>query len=143
MAAGVRTAGSDMAKTSKEGRIAFLVAVGVAGWLLPGGGYFMAGEQRRAIIICLTILATFFIGIYAGSIGVIDPVGARLWYLAQVMTTPAVFLLGEYSKSGAYPVYGRPADIGQIYTSVAGLLNLLVIVNSVYLAHARQVEEES
>ena len=80
-------------------------------------------------------------GLYAGSIGVIDPIGARLWYLAQVLTTPAVFLLGYYTESGSYAVYGKPADVGQIYTSIAGLLNLLVIVNSVYVAHLRQAQE--
>jgi len=130
-----------MGKQSKENEIAFLVTVGVVGWLVPGGGYFLLNEQRRALIIFATICLTFFVGLYAGSIGVVDPVGARLWYLAQLMTTPAVFLLGEHAKSGAYTVYGKPADVGQIYTSVAGLLNLLVIVNSVYVAHLRQTQK--
>ena len=130
-----------MGKRYKEGDIAFLATVGVLGWLVPGGGYFLLNEQRRALIIFVTICVTFFVGLYAGSIGVVDTVGARLWYLAQVMTTPAVFVLGEYAKFGAYAVYGKPADVGQIYTSVAGLLNLLAIVNSVYVAHLRQTQK--
>ena len=129
-----------MGKRSKEGDIAFLATVGVVGWLVPGGGYFMLNEQRRGLIIFATIFLTFFAGLYAGSIGVVDPVGSKLWYMAQLMATPAVYFLGEHTQSGAYTVYGRPADIGQIYTSVAGLLNLLVIVNSVYSAHLRQTQ---
>jgi hypothetical protein len=129
-----------MGKRSKEGDIAFLAAVGVVGWLVPGGGYFMLNEQRRGLIIFVTILLTFFVGLYAGSIGVVDPVGSKLWYVAQLLATPAVYFLGEHTQAGAYTVYGRPADVGQIYTSVAGLLNLLAIVNSVYLAHLRQTQ---
>src|SRR4030042_2181461 len=103
-----------MAKRSKEGEIAFLLTVGIVGWLVPGGGYFVLNEQRRATVIFVTICLTFFVGLYAGSIGGIDPLGARLWYLAQVLTTPAVFLLGYYTESGSYAVYGKPADVGQI-----------------------------
>ncbi len=130
-----------MGKRTKEGDIAFLATVGVVGWLVPGGGYFMLNEQRRGLIIFVTIFLTFFAGLYAGSIGVVDPVGSKLWYVAQLLATPAAYVLGHYAESGAYTVYGRPADVGQIYTSVAGLLNLLAIVNSVYLAHLRQTEK--
>jgi hypothetical protein len=88
----------------------------------------------------VTIAATFAIGLYIGSVGVVDPVGAKPWYVAQIMNTPAVAALGQMTKTSGYAVYGRPGEIGQIYTSIAGLLNLLVIVNAVYLAHLREVE---
>ncbi len=80
-------------------------------------------------------------GLYIGSIGVIDPVNAKPWYAAQVMNSPLVILLGRVAASGNYPVYGRAGEIGQIYTSVAGLLNLLCVVNAIYVAHQRTVEE--
>ena len=34
-----------------------------------------------------------------------------------------------------YRVFGRPNEIRQMYTSIASLLNLLCIVNAVYLAY--------
>jgi hypothetical protein len=40
----------------------------------------------------------------------------------------------------AYPVHGWPNEIGQIYTMTSGLLNLLCIVNAIYLAHLRGTE---
>ena len=58
-----------------------------------------------------------------------------------MMNSPAVFFLGRLSVTGDYPVFGRPNEIGQIYTSIAGLLNLLCIVNAVYLAHLQGLEE--
>lgn len=126
-----------MTQYSKESRIFFLITVGLAGWCLPGGGHFLLKETKRAIIILATIALTFCIGIYIGSIGVIDPVGAWLAYAGQIMTSPFVGWLGHLTAGGGYPAYGRPNEIGQIYTSTAGLLNLLCVINAVYLAHLR------
>jgi hypothetical protein len=130
-----------MAQTWKDNHTLFLIIVGAAAWLVPGGGHFLLNEKRRATIICVTVVLMFLVGLYVGSLGVIDPIGAKPWYAAQLMNSPAVFWLGRLGASGAYPVYGRPNEIGQIYTSIAGLLNLLCIVNAVYMAHVRCVEE--
>ena len=130
-----------MAPRSRESHILFLLVVGLAGWLVPGGGHAVLREKRHAIIIFVTILLTLGAGLYIGSIGVINPVGAKPWYLAQIMNSPAVAILGHLSAGDDYAVYGKPSEIGQIYTSIAGLLNLLCIVNAVYLAHLRGVEE--
>jgi hypothetical protein len=124
-----------MAQRSKESHVFFLIVVGLLAWLVPGAGHYVLEEKRRAIIIFVTIVLTFCTGIYIGSIGVIDYIGAKPWYLAQIMNSPMVAALGRLTASGAYPVYGRPNEIGQIYTSIAGLLNLLCIINAVYLAH--------
>ena len=132
-----------MAVDSKENHVSFLLIVGLAGWVIPGGGYFLLKEKKRAVIIFLTIILTFCIGLYVGSIGVVDPVGLKVWwYVAQVMNSPAVAVLRHIAAGGGYPVYGRPNEIGQIYTGTAGLLNLLCIVNAVYLAHLRRTQQE-
>jgi len=124
-----------MMRFSKENHVLFLLIVGLLGWLLPGAGHFLLKQEKRAIIIFATITLTFCAGIYVGSIGVIDPIGAKPWYLAQILNSPMVAVLGHLTAGGGFPVYGRPNEIGQIYTSIAGLLNLLCIVNAVYLAH--------
>ena len=129
-----------MAQRSREGHILFLLIVGLLAWLVPGAGHLMLGKKTHAAVIFVTILVTLCTGLYVGSIGVINPVGAKPWYVAQVMNTPAVAALGQMTRGGDYPVYGRPNEIGQIYTSIAGLLNLLCIVNAVYLAHLRRIE---
>ncbi len=129
-----------MARRSKENHALFLLIVGLSAWVVPGAGYFLLKENRRATIVLTTIVLAFLVGIYVGSIGIIDPVGAKMWYVAQIMTSPMVAALGYLAAGGGYPVYGKPNEIGQIYTSVAGLLNFLCIVNSVYLAHLYRTE---
>lgn len=129
-----------MGRLLKKNHVLFLLIVGLLGWLVPGAGHFLLKEKKRAIIIFATITLTFCAGLYVGSIGVIDPVAAKPWYLAQIMNSPMVAVLGHLTAGGGFPVYGKPNEIGQIYTSVAGLLNLLCIVNAVYSAHLQRIE---
>ena len=131
-----------MTPRSKENHVLFLLIVGLLAWLVPGGGHFLLKEKKRSIIIFVTIVLTFFTGLYIGSIGVINPGVAKPWYIAQIMNSPMVDLLRRLTAAGDYPVYGRPNEIGQIYTSISGLLNLLCIVNAVYSAHLRRIETD-
>jgi hypothetical protein len=129
-----------MARNSTEKHLLLLLIVGLLAWLVPGAGHLALRQKARALVIFVAIVLTFTVGLYIGSIGVINPVGAKPWYVAQIMNSPAVAILGHLTSKGDYPVYGRPAEIGQIYTSISGLLNLLCIVNAVYMAHIRELE---
>ncbi len=129
-----------MASRSKEDNLFYLLIVGLFGWIIPGGGHLILGKNKHAIIIFVTIVLTFCTGLYIGSVGVINSVNAKPWFLAQLMNSPAVIALAYISKVGGYAVYARPNEIGQIYTSIAGLLNLLCIVNAIYWAHLRRME---
>ncbi len=129
-----------MGQLSKKTPALSLLIVGLLAWLLPGAGHLLLKEKKRSIIIFVTIVLTFCTGLYIGSIGVIDPVGAKPWYVAQIMNSPMVAALGHLTAGGGFPAYGRPNEIGQIYTSIAGLLNLLCIVNAVYLAHLNRAK---
>jgi len=137
----------------KDNHALYLITIGLLAWLVPGAGHYALNERRRATVMFVVIVLTFLVGLYVGSIGVIDPIGAKPWYAAQVMNSPVVMLMGSHvaqvqrqaesgqARTGAYRVYGRPNEIGQIYTSIAGLLNLLCIVNAIYVAHLRATEQ--
>jgi len=126
----------------KEKLSIFLLFIGLVSWAVPGAGFFILNEKKRAVIVFVSITFTFLLGLYVGSVGVIDYVESWPWYIAQIMTSPVVVFLGRIGATGAYPVFGRPCEIGQIYTSIAGLLNLLCIVNEVYLAHLIKTETD-
>lgn len=126
----------------------FLLAVGVLAWIIPGGGHFLIHERRRAAIIFVTITLTFVVGLYVGSIAVVNSVDSRPWFFAQICASPLVGAIDNWCRSGNYKAYGRPFDVGQIYTSIAGLLNLLSILSAVYMAYTGRgemigTEEES
>jgi len=129
-----------MTRNPKETHLLFLLTVGLCGWLIPGGGYFLLNEKKRAIIIFAAITLTFFTGLYIGSIGVIDPAGSKFPYAGQLINSPAVAIIGYHTRGGGYNVFGKPREIGQLYTGLAGMLNLLCIINAVYLAHLRKTK---
>lgn len=113
----------------------WLLIVGLAAWIVPGAGHFLLRERKRGIILFVVITSLFVLGLYAGSIGVVDWVTGRIWFYAQILYSPAVGILGNFTKNGGYLTFGRPSEVGQIYTAIAGLLNLLCILSAVYMAY--------
>ena len=136
-----------MSKQTKIDHSLLMVIVALAAWAIPGAGHFIIKERKRGIVIFFTIALTFLAGLYVGSIAVIDRIGAKPWYIAQMMTSPAVGLIGHVTEGTVdergerkYVSYGRSLDIGQIYTSVAGMLNLLCIISAVYMVYCGRGE---
>ncbi len=119
-----------------------LFLVGIAGWWVPGAGHLIIGRRNTAAIIFCSLASAVFIGLWIGSIAVIDT--REPWYWAQLLNSPLVAML-SYLNVAVYhiSVFGRPRGIGQIYTGVAGMLNLLCVVNAVYLAHTMSLAKES
>jgi hypothetical protein len=139
-----------MSKNNSTDHSFFLVIVGLISWIIPGAGHFIIKERKRAAVIFVTITGIFLTGLHIGSVGIIDSQGGRAWYIAQVMTSPLVFIPAGITKRSKnsddplerhkYDVFGHPESIGQIYTSIAGLLNLLCILSAVYMAHSGRGE---
>lgn len=126
-----------MKQETKLDSVIYLCLVGLAGWIVPGGGHLMVGKKDKAAIIFAGVVLAFAIGIYIGSVGVINPVVEFLWFIPQMMVSPAVKLLGMMTVKDGIESFGKPNEIGQIYTSMAGMLNLLCVVNAVYLANLK------
>jgi hypothetical protein len=139
-----------MAKRSDMDHGLLLLIVAVIAWVIPGAGHFFIKEKKRAIIIFVTITATFALGLFIGSIAIIDPVGAWPWYVGQMLTSPGVALIGQAAQNATQldpdgqlvklVSYGKPHDFGQIYTAIAGAMNLLAILSAVFMAHSGRGE---
>ncbi len=118
---------------------------GLLAWIVPGLGHLFIGERTRGLIFMVTISATFWAGIAIGGAGsTIDPQHRKLWFTAQLLTggqsLVAVALhqkaIAPYPPSSKPPVIGHwlSIDVGTHYTGVAGLLNLLVILDAIFSA---------
>lgn len=157
----------------------------IAGWLLPGAGYFLIGEVARGMIVGATIIAMFLGGILLAGIRVIDvpgydkagqrvkidPNGARIestsrhryygvlpwaltgrgffaemvnkpWYVCQILSGPICLIASSASlsaaSSGVPSSHARLYEIGTLYTAVAGLLNLLAVIDAAHRAARMQ-----
>ncbi len=131
-----------------------LAATGILAWLVPGLGHFLVGERRRGWIILLAIGLTFWGGIVIGGVrSTVDP--GRLWFVAQVpggAHSIVAYYLGQRSlrerRDDGRPVATQAitsrwqgAEIGTVYTAVAGLLNVLAILDA--LGRAELLERRS
>ncbi len=149
------TAAPTPASAACEARWQPLAAV--AAWLVPGLGHALLGQRRRGLIIGLVVLGLWLAGLLVGGISIIDHRhsgdGERerlsFWFVGQAMLGPSVVvdMAHQYLKAQSFrrfghapdpgdeprPVYtpalGRVAEIGILYTAMAGLLNLLAILD--------------
>jgi FtsH-binding integral membrane protein len=102
-------------------------------WLIPGAGHWYIGDRKRAVIYFVSITLAFFIGLFIG--GALSTVNIRTnmpWFFAEIFAggyTLLSLLLGSIPGSAAS--YGKTLDLATIYVGVAGLLNLLVILDAV------------
>ncbi len=115
-------------KNSKQPAALYLV--GILAWLIPGGGHWMSGQKNRAIPIFFGIVITFIVGVFLGGSELIDPQNARLWFCAQIFTGLPAVVASLLQNPAIEMGNGRAVDLGQLYTSVAGLLNVLCILDA-------------
>jgi hypothetical protein len=115
---------------------------GLLTWVVPGLGHLFIGERGRGLVFLVTITATFWAGVAIGGVqNTVDPHKRKLWFVAQLFTggnTLSAYALNRRvtlasAQSGTASVTGHwlPGDIGVHYTGVAGLLNLLVILDAI------------
>jgi len=115
------------------------------GWIIPGAGHYLLGYRKHAVIALVVITGTFWSGVAIGSVqGTVAPNARKLWYLAQLGTggntllatvlhrvaDPASFASATQSTSAHW----LSAEVGVHYTGVAGLLNLLLIIDAIVRA---------
>jgi hypothetical protein len=131
------TISSDMSPATRVPLAGFLA------WLVPGLGHLFLGERVRGLIYLITITVTFWGGIAIGGVReTIDPKGRTTWFLAQTCT--GVQALASYSWAQSlrsHPEAGPAGaahflsvDTAVVYTGVAGLLNLLAILDALIRA---------
>ncbi len=140
-----------MAKTTRiDRRPGWHIGAAIGQWLVPGGGYLLLGEPRRAVAIGVSIILLWIGGLLIGGVGVCARDDHPAWFYAQSLMGPS-WVVDRYQKRikhdvsrfdddtfepsfGARfePSYGHMNEQGILYTALAGLLNLLAIFDVIY-----------
>lgn len=114
-----------------------MTRVGVAGflaWLVPGLGHVYLGQRPRGVILLVVIAATFWGGVALGGVAeTVNPHKRTAWFMAQISTGAhalAAWGWGNTVKEQASFYSWRAEEVAVVYSGVAGLLNLLVIVDA-------------
>jgi len=120
------------------------VAALVFGWIFPGAGHAYAGQRGKAVLFAVLITGLLAAGFALGR-------GTNLlpneWWFAPQMGAggPTALLtpLSQYLAIRRTVDWASPVrEIGTLYTAVAGLLNLLVMMDAyVLLAYPGEKRE--
>ena len=153
-----------MSAKHDEDRARWSIPAGIAGRLIPGGGHAIKGERRRGLVLLVSIAGLWVSGALLGGISVFDRVEHPAWYACQVLVAPTVVVerfhaslkdpdgappepavMGSAGSPGFRPAYepshNRVNEQGTIFTAMAGLLNLLAIMDVVYRDPKRHRQE--
>ncbi len=131
---------SEPDSTSPEPR--FSPGAALAAWLWPGLGHILLGERKRGLYIMGGMLGLVLAGLLIGGLDAVDRREDRLWYFAQVLAGPVVVAADvvnqTYVKSLPAEQYmrsvslGRVNEMGTLFIALAGLMNLIVILDALY-----------
>lgn len=127
------------------------IAAALAAWLLPGLGHFLLGQRKRGIILFISIGLMWAFGLGLGGISVIDRANHPAWFVGQMFVGPSVVVnyyhtslrqriggepqpkLGATSPEPVYiPSFGRLHEEGTLFVALAGMLNILAILDVMY-----------
>jgi hypothetical protein len=121
----------------------------ILAWVVPGLGHIIIGERTRGIVLLIAIHLMMATGLLIGGIDVVDSRADRWWYLGQVLAGPIPIAVDRHhqslkvttrglpdhpppSASSPYePSLARVNEIGTLFVTLAGMLNLMCILDVV------------
>ncbi len=123
------------------------VGVAVAAWVIPGLGHWLLGRRGKALFFLVAIWGTFLVGWALSDYRAVFLKRYRIATYGQLgMGVPTVPLLAGrerlarilqhdiYEPTGSSENLLPHYDVGTLYTCVAGLMNVVVILSAVSLA---------
>ncbi len=117
----------------------------VAAWLAPGAGHFLLKRNGRGVLICVSVVAMFFLGLFMRGVMFTPEKGAD--YLTSVinyggfaanLSAGALYLLASMFGYSQIDMAGAVHDYGTKFLVTAGLLNVLAMVDVWEIATGRK-----
>lgn len=119
------------------------VAAFVLAWLLPGAGHAAMGKWKKGLFFLLLLGATYLFGLWIVGFRAVAFDENPFYYVGQY-GSGATFLMGRLlADHRAFPREDLPPswyDPGLLYVCVAGLLNVVLMLNVLELPVPRRPE---
>ena len=112
----------------------------VLGWAIPGLGHVASGRVGRGVVFSMIVLSLFLGGIFLdGKVYRPEP-GQPLTYLAAVGAAGVGLPYVAAQKAGwnLGDIRSQSYEYGNTFTLVAGLLNLLIVLDAYDVATGRR-----
>lgn len=109
------------------------VTAGLLAWVWPGLGHLYLGRVGKGLVLMASILALFVLGVLMDSglqlhLGLEDPLA--LLFSAAQMGVGAPYVLARLLGYEAGYVQSPTYEYGNTFTAVAGLLNILILLDA-------------
>ena len=114
------------------------------GWLVPGGGHFLLKRTGRGILLLVAITSMFVCGLMMRGYMFQPQTGDLLTTLINVggfigdLAGGILYLLSVWLGYSQMDVAGHVHDYGTKFLVVAGLLNILAMVDAFEIAAGRK-----
>ncbi len=111
----------------------------IAGWLVPGAGHFLLGKWVRGVLIAVSVIAMFVLGLamqgklYTSAQDILDVLG-----MAGDLGSGLLYFICRAMGLGGQPVQTTVADYGTKFIVVAGMLNIIAAVDAHNLRTGRK-----
>jgi len=121
--------------------VAQALPAGILAWLVPGLGHVYLRRWGKGVVFAAAIFALFVLGVVMRSrlqlhLGLDDPL-ALLFSLAQMGAGVPYFVARSLGYE-AGEVTAVSYEYGNTFTAVAGLLNILVVLDAIDTARGRK-----
>ena len=135
---------------SQRGDESLQLGPGLLAAVLPGLGHVALGKTRRGLLIALGVLGLFFGGVLIGGVDAVDSKNDRWWFVGQAGVGPVAFGVAalnsrlsasdpgqtagpgwmEASPPGRRRSLAHSNEMGMLFATIAGMLNIIVIVDA-------------
>jgi len=133
--ANARNTSAAPAKASPDANTAVYI-VTLSAWLIPGLGHILQKRYVRGVLLMLAVCIMFFAGlgmqgkVYSFNTGdLLDILG----FVGDI-GTGVLYFLARAMDWGAGNIHRAVADYGTKYIVVAGLLNVIAVVDAYHIA---------
>jgi hypothetical protein len=103
-------------------------------WLVPGLGHARAGQKDKGVVMGLAVAAVFALGLVVSHGHAVDRATYSVWWIGQNLfgggSLFAALVTGPWRSESA-PLH---LDLGIVLCTVAGLMNLVVMVDAFTVA---------
>lgn len=117
-----------------------LVRVCVAAWLIPGFGHLLLGRKWRALILFVSIVAMFSLGLAMKGVFYSTGGGSileTLGYFGELASGAAMPVAKFFGYAGGDPFFVS-SDYGTSFLVAAGMLNILTVFDAYDIALGRK-----
>lgn len=115
------------------------VAAAALGWAVPGLGHVVVRRPGKALYFGVLVLLTFGIGVWLGEGASVSPARFPYHWYGQVLAGLPAFAVEAWLGSAPVGETIDRLEVGLVFTTVAGILNLIVVADAYYIARGAEV----